>query len=291
MAVEQDGLSYLKYGVDSGLRYVLIFNLIYLIFISVHMYFTNYYTQSASIVYWYFVPANEGGCGCTCLASFILAATKSLGTICLSALVMTPLYIMIVFCEYLDQKRSLGDSAISAPVKCLIKCAKCCLWCFEKLLRYINRALLTFSQIYNQNWWRSAKLTLEVLLSDPVLIAVMNGIAAFIVFLSKIVVAVLNTFLFVLYLVFILEKEMSGWILPAFVVFFLSFLVSSFVLSMLTNVIDIVFVCFVSDEDLTPPGQKPFRDSESGIDDMVTQLKETQSSSKVGSDGRNITDM
>jgi hypothetical protein len=50
MAVERDSIPYLEYDVDSKLRYVLIFNLIYLIFISMHMYFTNYYAQSASIV-------------------------------------------------------------------------------------------------------------------------------------------------------------------------------------------------------------------------------------------------
>jgi hypothetical protein len=248
VGLEED-TPFLTMSLDHDLEYVLIYILVYLIFISVHVYFTNFYAQSSAIVEWYFQGASSGPCNCRCLYGFLLAFTKGLGTIALCALIMTPLYILILICEYLDRKAQQESDTIPCFVQFLIKCMKCCLWCFERVLRYLNKALLTFSLIYNTNWWASAKLTIDVLLKDTIMVAIMNGITTFIVFLSKVVVAGLETFGFFITINY--GKETAGWIMPAFIVFFLSYVVASFVLSMLTNVIDIVFVCFVADLVLT----------------------------------------
>ena len=44
---------------------------------------------------------------------------------------------------------------------------------------------MTFSQIYNVGWWKSAKLTVSVLMSDVLMVAIMTGITNFVIFLSK----------------------------------------------------------------------------------------------------------
>jgi predicted membrane protein len=119
-------------------------------------------------------------------------------------------------------------------------------------MRYLNKALLTFSQIYNVGWWKSAKLTVSVLMSDVLMVAIMTGITNFVIFLSKLVVASIATLGFIAHIRS--GEETSGWIIPAFIVFFLSYIVAAFLLGMFTNIIDIIFVCYQSDLDLTAHG-------------------------------------
>jgi hypothetical protein len=271
---------FLQFTVDRDLQYVLVFHVVYLIFISVHVYLTNYYAQSCAIVEWYFMEAKGPICNCRCFHGFALALTKGLGTIALSALVMTPIYVLILICEYLDRKSKLDPEAIPLFVRFLIKCMKCCLYCFEKFMRYINKILLTVSQIYNTSWWKSAKITIDVLLSDTLMIAIMTGVTTFIMFISKIVVAGLATIGFICYLKYI-GDETAGWVFPAFIVFFLSFVIAAFILGMLTNVIDIVFVCYQADCDLTSSGAiRPLYISDE-MTVMVDDLKTSQAGLKV----------
>jgi hypothetical protein len=271
---------YLSFEFDRNLQYVLVFHVVYLLFISVHVYFTNYSAQSSAIVDWYFLEDKGSRCNCRCLYGFRLALTKGLGPIALSSLVMTPIYVLILICEYLDQKSKMQPDAIPALVKFLIKCMKCCLYCFEKFMRYLNKVLLTVSQIYNTSWWRSAKITIDVLLSDAVMTAVMTGVTTFVIFLSKVVVAGLATIGFICYLTYI-GDETAGWVFPAFIVFFLGFIVAAFILGMFTNFIDIIFVCYQADCDITNSGCiRPLYISEE-MGTLVDDLKTSQGDSKV----------
>jgi hypothetical protein len=278
---DPDSKLYLSFYLNRDLQYILVFNLVYLIFISVHVYFTNYYAQSSAIVDWYFSENKGKVCNLRCLYGFGLALTKGLGPIALSSLIMTPIYILILICEYLDQKSKLQPEAIPVFVKFLIKCMKCCLYCFEHFMRYLNKVLLTVSQIYNTGWWKSARLTIDVLMSDVLMTAVMTGVTTFVVFISKVVVAGLATVGFICYLKYI-GDETAGWIFPAFIVFFLGFIVSAFILGMFTNMIDVVFVCYQADCDITSSGaagRALYISEEMG--DMVDDLRQAPAGTKV----------
>jgi len=242
---EKTGLDRIEFVQDKVLRYFIIYNLVFLIYISVHIYFTNFYAQSSTIVNWYFSGQEAIGCGCTCWRGFLNAFTKSLGTITVSSLIMTPLYIFILFMEYLDEKAH--KESPSELLKCIIKCFKCCLICFTKIINYLNKTLLTAQQIFNRNWWKSSQVIIDVVASDVVMTTLLNGVTFFIIFLSKIVVSGVCAFLFCIW-VDKTESGTVGYLISAFAVFFIAFIVSSFILSAYSSVIDIVFICFQSEK-------------------------------------------
>lgn len=275
VVAKENGKLDLVMVLNEKLQYLLIFNLIFLVYISVHCYFVNYYAVSASVVEWYFGEHGNKCCNCRCLYGFWLAWTKSLGTITVSALIMTPIYLFIIFMEYLDAKSKQDPSALGTFVKFLIKCMKCCLWCFEKIMRYLNKSLMTFSQIYNKSWLKSAKLTMDILLSDIITTLLVNGISSFILFLSKVVVCGLSTLIFFLWIKY-QNKEKNGWLLPSAIVFLLSYVISSFVINMFDSLIDIVFICYLSDKDLTKDGaiRPMYIDSE--MNQIVDNMKKSQ---------------
>lgn len=272
------GITQIKLNPTKVLQYMLIYNFVYVIFISVHMYFVNYYASSVAIVKWYFSgQKGKTCCGCTCFYGFWLAWTKALGTITISSLIMTPLYLFIIFMEYLDRKSKVEGAP--AVVRFLIKCFKCCLWCFTKIVQYLNKVLFTIQQVFNTNWGPSAKLVVDVVISDTLLTIMLNGISFFILFLSKVVVSVITTLLFMVWVYYKMKESLAGAILSAFVVFFLSYIISSFLLSAYDNIIDIVFVCYQSEKSID--GFQASEQSEKvnkTIEDMKEAHKKDQSS-------------
>lgn len=276
--IKEDKLEFTR---DKVLQYFIIYNLIYLIFISVQIYFTNYYATSAPIVQWYFSDQSSFGCGCSCWRGFLNAFTKSIGTITISSIIMTPLYLFIIFMEYLDAKAHSENA--NEFIKCLIKCFKCCLKCFAKIVKYLNKTLLTIQQIFNKNWAASAGIVSDVILSDVLMTSLLNGISFFILFLSKCAVSVICTLLFCVW-IDSTDTGIGGYLLSAFIVFFVSFIVSSFILSSYDNVIDIVFVCYQSGEAI--PGFVAGENT-SSIKDTIDEAKAAsqQESSKVAAAG------
>lgn len=248
---DKEGQPYLAIEFSKTTQYLLIYNLIYGIFICVFIYFLHYFAISSSLVQWYFSD-HKGHC-CSWLYGYILGMSKYIGTITASAAIMTPIYLFIIFMEYLEQKTRLDDSKIGCFIRFLIKCCKCCLICFEKIMKYLNKALLTVSQIYNRSWVKSAQITLDIVLSDLIMTALINGVSTFILFLSKIIVSGVTTLCFFIYIKY-QGKDQNGWIFPSAIVFILSYLISSFLINMYDSVIDIIFICFQADKDLTSSG-------------------------------------
>jgi hypothetical protein len=260
----------IEFEVDRTLQYLIIYNFIYIIYIAVHIYFTNYYAQSAAVVDWYFGEQESIGCGCTCWRGYLNAITKSLGTITVSSLIMTPLYLFIIFMEYLDAKSRAENP--NELLKCLIKCFKYCLICFTKIVNYLNKTLLTAQQIFNKNWWHSAGVIVDIVVSDVVMTTLLNGVTFFVIFLSKVVVSGICALLFCVW-VYNTDPTVSGYLICAFGVFFLSYIISSFILSAYSNIIDIVFICFQSEKSI--PGYTSGKDS-AGLNQTIEEMKEAR---------------
>ena len=275
---------YMGYSFDETLKYFLLYNLVYAVFISVQLYFANYYATSASVVWWYFNQNTTCMCNCTCFYGFFLAFTKSLGTITISTLIVTPLDLLILILGFIERKAKKESTSISKFVVILAKCLACCLICFERFLRYVQRMLFTVSQVYNSSWYRSIKISSEVVFSDILLTAAVNGISGFVIFSSKVVSSGLNTLLFFLYIKYGIKEVIHSWLLSLFIVFIFSFLISSFVFGMLNNVIDIIFVCYQSDVSLTKGGteREMFIKTDSKI--LIESMKQLETNKETSED-------
>lgn len=256
---------------DKTFQYLLIYNLIYMVFISVFVYFTSYYGVSGSVVQWYFQQSSAAKCRCA--VSYFIGWTKALGTIAITALIMTPLYLFMILMEYIDYKTK-KEQEKSCIWKFILKCMKCCLACFERLMRYLNKSLLTISQVYNIGFCRSASKVFDVVLSDIAMTVLLNGISFFIVFLSKVIVSALCAWFAFLWIRY--TTNAAGWFLPATIVFILSYLVSTFILNMFDSVIDIIFVCYMSDRKMTSDGAIRPLYGDTSVKDSFDEMKAAQ---------------
>ena len=73
-------------------------------------------------------------------------------------------------------------------VKAVMCVCKCCFWCLEKFMKFLNRNAYIMCAVSGNNFCTSAKDAFFLLLRNAARLAVLTGVVNFLMFLSKIVV-------------------------------------------------------------------------------------------------------
>ena len=73
-------------------------------------------------------------------------------------------------------------------IKAALCVCKCCFWCLEKFMKFLNRNAYIMCAVSGNNFCSSAKDAFFLLLRNAARLAVLTGVVNFLMFLSKIVV-------------------------------------------------------------------------------------------------------
>jgi len=77
----------------------------------------------------------------------------------------------------------------------ILKCCQCCLWCFEQVLKYLNKNAYIEIAIYGYNFCNAARKAFMLLTANALRVAAINSVGAFVLFLGKLVVIVATVFI------------------------------------------------------------------------------------------------
>ena len=109
------------------------------------------------------------------------------GTVAFGSLIIAILRMIRVILEKVEAKLSQyhQDNKI---VKAAMFACKCCFWCLEKFMKFLNRNAYIMCAVSGKNFCSSAKDAFFLLLRNVARLAVLTGVVSFLMFLSKIVV-------------------------------------------------------------------------------------------------------
>uniref|UniRef100_A0A8D0F5Y2 Choline transporter-like protein n=1 Tax=Strix occidentalis caurina TaxID=311401 RepID=A0A8D0F5Y2_STROC len=119
-------------------------------------------------------------------SSFGRAIRYHTGSLAFGALILAIVQLIRVILEYLDHKLKGTQNSFTRFLLC---CLKCCFWCLEKFLKFINRNAYIMIAIYGKNFCTSAKEAFFLLMRNVVRVAVLDKVTDFLLFLGKILVA------------------------------------------------------------------------------------------------------
>ncbi|XP_045691566.1 choline transporter-like protein 5 [Phyllostomus hastatus] len=172
------------------------------------------------------------------------------GSLAFGSLILALIQVFRITLEYLDKCLKDTQNNIS---KFLQQCLKCCLWCLEKVVRFLNRNAYVMIAIYGKNFCRSARDAFDLLLRNILKVAIMDKVTDFVLVLGKLLVAgcigVLAFLLFTQRISIIIEGPTSlnyYWI-PLLTVVIGSYLVAHGFFSVYAMCIDTIFICFLED--------------------------------------------
>ncbi|KAL4676048.1 hypothetical protein H8959_010193 [Pygathrix nigripes] len=119
------------------------------------------------------------------ISAFIRTLRYHTGSLAFGALILTLVQIARVILEYIDHKLR----GVQNPVaRCIMCCFKCCLWCLEKFIKFLNRNAYIMIAIYGKNFCVSAKNAFTLLMRNIVRVVVLDKVTDLLLFFGKLLV-------------------------------------------------------------------------------------------------------
>ncbi|XP_076837198.1 choline transporter-like protein 5-A isoform X2 [Brachyhypopomus gauderio] len=199
---------------------------------------------------------------CPVLSSFARALRFHTGSLAFGSLLLAFVQLVRIVLEYLDHKLKGAHNVFARFLLC---CLKCCFWCLERFIRFMNRNAYIMIAIYGRNFCTSARDAFFLLMRNVVRVAVLDKVTDFLLFLGKLLIAgsvgVIAFFFFTHKIPVIQEEvpELNNYWVPLLTVAFGSYLIAHGFFSVYAMCVDTLFLCFCEDlerNDGTPA--RPF---------------------------------
>ncbi|KAM7372450.1 hypothetical protein PAMP_009614 [Pampus punctatissimus] len=172
------------------------------------------------------------------------------GTLAFGSLILSIVQLIRVLLEYIDHKLKGAENNCA---KFLLCCLKCCFWCLEKFIKFINRNAYIMVAIYGKNFCTSARDAFFLLMRNMIRVAVLDKVTDFLLFLGKLlIVGLVGIFSFFFFSGRVKAFENTApnlhyyWV-PILTVVVGSYLIAHGFFSVYAMCVDTLFLCFCED--------------------------------------------
>lgn len=227
---------------------------------------------------WYWtVPSAEavkskGCCGCTheyhpriqkdkhpVWASFKRTCRYHLGSVAFGSLLIAIVQFARLILNYLNNKTQKLQKK-NLLVKVIFCCVRCCLWCFEKCVKYITRSAYIIIATQGKSFCPACYSVFKLITKHIATIGVTSFVSTFVMILGKIVITAGCGILAYLWLendaTFASgENKLVSKILPIIFVLLLAYLIGRVFLGVYDMGIDTIMISFCIDSDENKEGQ------------------------------------
>ncbi|XP_028251347.1 choline transporter-like protein 4 [Parambassis ranga] len=184
--------------------------------------------------------------------SFIRSLRYHVGSLAFGALLLTLVQIVRIILEYIDHKTKGAQNPVARFILC---CLKCCFWCLEKFIKFINRNAYIMIAIYGKNFCVSAKNAFMLLMRNIVRVVVLDKVTDLLLFFGKLLVVggvgVLSFFFFSGRILLpgntFRSETLNYYWMPIITVVFGSYLIAHGFFSVYNMCVDTLFLCFLED--------------------------------------------
>uniref|UniRef100_A0A672KM95 Choline transporter-like protein n=1 Tax=Sinocyclocheilus grahami TaxID=75366 RepID=A0A672KM95_SINGR len=186
---------------------------------------------------------------CPLASSFGRALRYHTGSLAFGALILSIVQFIRIILEYLDHKLKGAHNAFTRFLLC---CLKCCFWCLEHFIKFMNRNAYIMV-IYGKNFCASARDAFFLLMRNVMRVAVLDKVTDFLLFLGKLLISgsvgVLAFFFFTRQIPVIQEEvpSLNYYWVPLLTVIFGSYMIAQGFFNVYAMCVDTLFLCFCED--------------------------------------------
>ncbi|XP_059196901.1 choline transporter-like protein 5-B isoform X2 [Centropristis striata] len=187
---------------------------------------------------------------CPLYSSFSRAIRYHTGSLAFGSLILAVVQLIRIVLEYLDHKLKGSQNACARFMIC---CLKCCFWCLEHFIKFINRNAYIMIAIYGKNFCTSSKDAFFLLMRNVIRVAVLDKVTDFLLFLGKLLISgsvgVLAFFFFTRKIPVIQEEvpSLNYYWVPLLTVIFGSYMIAHGFFNVYAMCVDTLFLCFLWD--------------------------------------------
>ncbi|KAM8972489.1 choline transporter-like protein 2 [Pelodytes ibericus] len=184
------------------------------------------------------------------------------GSLAFGSLILAIVQLIRIMLEYLDHKLKGADNKFARFLLC---CLKCCFWCLEKFIKFLNRNAYIMIAIYGTNFCTSARNAFFLLMRNIIRVAVLDKVTDFLLFLGKLLVVGcvgILAFFFFTHRIRIVQDTaptLNYYWVPILTVVIGSYLIAHGFFSVYGMCVDTLFLCFLEDIERNDGStEKPF---------------------------------
>lgn len=196
---------------------------------------------------WYFTRDKSRVGSCTIFESIRETLRYHIGTAAFGSFIIAVTQIVRAFVTSLQKKARELNNKVGEALLC---CCQCCLWLFEKVVKFLNKNAYIQTAIFGTPFCRSAREAFSLIVRNAGKIASITYVSTLVLFLGKIFVSSLTTGAAYLYIDTHLNEMLYSTAGPCVLVFFLSFFVGGVFLSIFDMSTSTILQCFVADEEM-----------------------------------------
>eukprot|EP00042_Codosiga_hollandica_P038317 m.310906 g.310906 ORF g.310906 m.310906 type:complete len:640 (+) comp55359_c0_seq1:214-2133(+) len=188
------------------------------------------------------------------ISSYWRTIRYHLGTIAFGSLIIAIIKMIRFVLSYIQKKTAKGGKI----VKFILCCVQCCLWCFEKCMKFLNRNAYIETAIFGYSFCNAARHAFMILLRNILRVAAVNSIGSFVLFLGKLIICACSVMMAFVWFERV-SYELHYPIAPLIIVGVFAYVIASIFLDVYAMVIDTLLVCFCEDQERNDgSAEKPY---------------------------------
>ncbi|KAJ9463720.1 Choline transporter-like protein 2 [Diplonema papillatum] len=240
-------------------------------------------------VFWYWsVPGDDKKPDAGVVVGVWWTIRYHLGTLMLGSFIIAVVqFLQYLLAKFESRLRKISDSP---AVDYLIKCAQCCLACFERLIKFISRNAFIMTALCSDNFCNGARRALFLLLSHAFSVIAVNFIAEWVIFFGKILIMAATSCTAYWLIIYAdmagKDREPEDTIIPLICVALLAYVISSVFAIVFSVCIDTVLLSFCHDLDINNGKDKPYylpSDLQNSLDKYNSMATDRPNFSKLDS--------
>ncbi|KAG7398559.1 hypothetical protein PHYBOEH_010833 [Phytophthora boehmeriae] len=198
----------------------------------------------------------------------------SLGSLCFGSFVIAFVQFLRLVLEYLDRNTKQIQQG-NRIVRVALLAVKCCLWCFEKCLKFLSKNAYILVAMKGSSFCAASARSFKLIFKNLARVATVNSISFFLLFLIKMTITLaVGIVVFAMLssssslslssdqLALLSGETVTSPMAPVVVTCVLGWLVASAFVNVYNDAIDTILLCFCEDTELHGDSASEFMSTE-----------------------------
>ncbi|TMW66846.1 hypothetical protein Poli38472_011962 [Pythium oligandrum] len=256
---------------NNVVNYLLIYHLFGLLWTNQFIQAIAYTTIAGCFCEYYWTLDKRQVPGFAVMRSMWRTTRYHLGSMAFGSLIIAVVQMLRLGLEYIDQKMRSAKQGNSV-IKVIMCCLKCCMWCFEKCVKFLNNNAFILVAMKGASFCPAMKDSFLLLFNNAARVATVSIITRFLMILGKLFIAAFSMFFMFLFIryppvsvpTFFLGdlKDIDSPIFPMLVTGLLGYATASFFLDVYGTGIDTILLCFCEDCNVNKASNKYYMSDE-----------------------------
>jgi len=186
-----------------------------------------------------------------------------LGSIAFGSLIIAIVQFLRAVLEYANKKSEKAQKK-NIVLKAIFCCLRCCLWCFEKCLKFITSYGYILIAMQGISFCKACRQVIGLIMGNPVQIGLVNTITNFMFILSKLAIVGACGFIAFQWLDNDASfgkggaNQLEGFSLPILLVMVIALAIATMFINVFSLGVDTILLCFLIDREKNDGETKPY---------------------------------